>query len=158
MRLLPPAALLLAVPLLAQQAPIPDQPFAESVDVSVANVEVFVTDRDGRSVRGLARGDFDLFVDGKKVEIVNFSEIAEGSPVAVKEAPPAPQTAGTAPAPSQAEPLPPPEPPPLSLVVFVDNDNLSPFGRNRVLRQVQEFLGSTLGPRDRAMLVTTIRG
>jgi hypothetical protein len=81
MKLLSTAALLLALPLPAQQTPIPDQPFVESIDVSVANVEVTVTDREGRPVRGLTRGDFDLFVDGRKVEIVNFSEIAEGSPV-----------------------------------------------------------------------------
>jgi VWFA-related protein len=155
MRLLPTAALLLAFPLLAQQAPIPDQPFAESIDVSVANVEVYVTDRDGRAVRGLTQKDFDLFVDGKKVEIVNFSEIAEGSPVPAPEAPPVPQTAGAAPVPQAA---PAPEAPPLSLVVFVDNDNLRPFGRNRVLRQLKDFLGSAVGPRDRVMIVTHEQG
>lgn len=152
MRLLPTAALLLAFPLPAQQAPVPDQPFAESIDVSVANVEVFVTDRDGRSVQGLTRGDFDLFVDGKKVEIVNFSEIAEGSPA---PAPEAPQASGAAPA-LQAAPV--PEAPPLSLVVFVDNDNLRPFGRNRVLRQLKSFLDSAVGPRDRVMIVTHEQG
>ena len=52
MRLLPMAVLLLALPLPASQETIPDQPFAESIDVSVANVEVAVTDRDGRHVRG----------------------------------------------------------------------------------------------------------
>ncbi len=155
MRLLPTAALLLAFPLLAQQAPIPDQPFAESIDVSVANVEVFVTDRDGRAVQGLTRGDFDLFVDGRKVEIVNFSEVAEGAPVPAPEAPPVPQIAGAVPAPQTA---PAPEAPPLSLVVFVDNDNLRPFGRNRVLRQLKDFLDSAVGPRDRVMIVTHDQG
>lgn len=151
--------LLLAVPLLAQQAPVPDQPFAESIDVSVANVEVAVTDRDGRHVQGLGRGDFDLFVDGKKVEVVNFSEVAErpaGPASGTKAAPPvvvpaAPESPGEALAP-------PPEPPPLTLVVFVDNDNLLPSGRNRVLRQVKSFLDSTVGPRDRVMLVTHEQG
>src|ERR1700759_628030 len=116
MKFLPTAALLLALPLPAQQAPIPDQPFVEAIDVSVANVEVTVTDREGRSVRGLTREDFDLFVDGRKVEIVNFSEIAEGSPVPTREAAPAPAPAEAAPAPQQAAPLPPPEAPPLSMV------------------------------------------
>lgn len=158
MKLLPTAALLLALPLPAQQAPIPDQPFAESIDVSVANVEVTVTDREGRPVRGLTRGDFDLFVDGRKVEIVNFSEIAEGSPVPTQEASPAPATAEGAPAPQQAAPPPLPEAPPLSLVVFVDNDNLRPFGRNRVLRQLKDLLDPAVGPRDRVMLVTHDQG
>jgi VWFA-related protein len=156
MRLLPTAVLLLALPLLARQETIPDQPFAESIDVSVANVEVAVTDRDGRHVQGLARGDFELFVDGKKVEIVNFSELAEGSP-AVPRAPASVPSAGIAP-PAEAAPAPPPEPPALALVVFVDNDNLRPVDRNRVLRQVKDFLGSAVGPRDRVMLVTHDQG
>jgi len=156
MRLLPMAALLLALPLLASQETIPDQPFAESIDVSVANVEVAVTDREGRHVQGLGRGDFDLFVDGKKVEIVNFSELAEGAPAATKE--PAPVPPASAAPPAEAAPAPLPEPPALALVVFVDNDNLRPADRNRVLRQVKDFLGSAVGPRDRVMLVTHDQG
>jgi VWFA-related protein len=158
MRLLPTAALLLALPLLAQQAPIPDQPFAESIDISVANVEVAVTDRGGRHVQGLTRGDFDLFVDGKEVEIVNFSEVAESSPVPAKPPAPSPAVAATPEIPAEAAPAPPPEPPPLALVVFVDNDNLRPPDRNRVLRQVKGFLDSAVGPRDRVMLVTHEQG
>lgn len=161
MRLLPTAALLLALPLLAQepaQEPIPDQPFAESIDVEVANVEVYVTGRDRQPVQGLSQGDFELFVDGRKVEIVNFSEVAEGSAVPAKESPAPPAVAG-AEAPTDAiTPAPPPEPPPLSLVAFVDNDNLRPFGRNRVLRQVQGFLDSSVGPKDRVMLVSHDQG
>ena len=154
MRLLPTATLLLALPLLAQE-PIPDQPFAESIDVEVANVEVYVTGRDGRPVQGLSRADFELFVDGQKVEIVNFSEVAEGSMVAAKEPPPQPVAGAETP---DITPAPPPEPPPLSLVVFVDNANLRPAGRNRVLRQVQSFFDSAVGPRDRVMLVTNDQG
>jgi VWFA-related protein len=148
-------ALLFSAPLLAQ-GPIPDPPFAASIDVSVANVEVAVTDGEGRHVQGLAREDFELFVDGRKVEIVNFSEIAESSPVTQEKkvetaAAVAPEAAGEAVTPV-------PEPPPLTLVVFVDNDNLQPSGRQRVLRQVKEFLDSAVGPRDRVMLVTHEQG
>src|SRR5215218_9981747 len=157
MRLLPTAVLLLALPLPASQETIPDQPFAESIDVSVASVEVAVTDREGRHVQGLGRGDFDLFVDGRKVEIVNFSELAEGAPAAATKEP-APAPPDGAPPPAEAAPAPPPDPPALSLVVFVDNDNLRPADRNRVLRQVKDFLGSAVGPRDRVMLVTHDQG
>ena len=156
MRLLPLALLLLALPLPASQETIPAQPFAESIDVSVASVEVAVTDREGRHVQGLGRGDFDLFVDGRKVEIVNFSELAEGAPAVTREPAPAPSD-GAAP-PAEAAPAPLPEPPALSLVVFVDNDNLRPADRNRVLRQVKDFLGSAVGPRDRVMVVTHDQG
>jgi VWFA-related protein len=155
MRLLPMAALFLAFPLLAWQETMPAQPFAEAIDVSVANVEASVTDRDGRHVQGLARGDFDLFVDGKKVEIVNFSEVAESSPVRTKEPAPSPAPAATPEPLAEAAPA---LPPPLALVVFVDNDNLRPGDRNRVLRQVKGFLDLAIGLRDRVMLVTHEQG
>ncbi|MFL6194530.1 MAG: VWA domain-containing protein [Thermoanaerobaculia bacterium] len=154
MRFLPAATLLLAFPLLARQEPVPDQPFAESIDVSVANVEVYVTDRSGQPARGLSRDDFQLFIDGKPVTIVNFAEVAEGSRVAEPELAVATEPA---PEPVQAAPAPPPADA-LSLVVYVDNDNLRPFGRNRVLRQLQGFLDSMVGPRDRVMVVTHEQG
>lgn len=161
MKALSAAVLFLSLPLLAQQEPIPDQPFAESIDVEVANVEVYVTGRDGRPVQGLSRDDFELLVDGRKVEIVNFSEVAEGSGVPAKEPSPVhPETAVASPPVSSPPEIaaPAPEPDPLSLVVFVDNDNLRPFGRNRVLRQLRSFLDSSVGPRDRVMLVTHDQG
>ncbi|HEV2844462.1 MAG TPA: VWA domain-containing protein, partial [Thermoanaerobaculia bacterium] len=152
--LLPLAALLLALPLPARQEPVPAPPFAESIDVEVVNVEVQVTDREGRRVPGLDRGDFELFVDGRPVEIVNFAEVAEGSTVAPKEPlPSAPQESLPAP-PGEAAPAAPSEPEPLSLVIYVDNDNLRPFRRNRALQQLGEVLDGMLGPRDRTMLVT----
>lgn len=149
--LLPLAALLLALPLPARQEPVPAQPFAESIDVEVVNVEVQVADRDGRRIQGLARGDFDLFVDGQRVEIVNFSEVAEGSAVGPKD-PAAAAPVEPVPEPAEATAL--PEPEPLSLVVYVDNDNLRPFRRNRALQQLGQVLDGMVGPRDRVMLVT----
>ncbi|HUP21353.1 MAG TPA: VWA domain-containing protein [Thermoanaerobaculia bacterium] len=53
--------------------------FAEVIEVRVVNVEVVVTDRDGRRVPGLAAADFELLVDGKPVPIEYFSEIRDGS-------------------------------------------------------------------------------
>lgn len=150
-----PFVFLLALPLPAQQEPIPEQPFADTIDVEVVNVEVYVTDREGRHVKGLTRGDFQLLVDGRPAEIVNFSEVTEGALASGMEAPAIPPTAGVA-APGEA-PLP-PAPEPLSLVVYVDNDNLRPFTRNRVLRQLRDFLAANVGPRDRVMLVTHEQG
>jgi VWFA-related protein len=158
MRFLPTAALLLVLPLAAQQEPLPDQPFAESIDVSVANVEVYVTDSQGRPVQGLPRDEFELLIDGRKVEIVNFAEVAEGSQAFPEKALPAETpVAGTGEGQGAAA-APAAEPEPLSLVVFVDNDNLRPFGRNRVLRQLQGFFDSGVSSRDRVMLVTHEQG
>ena len=42
----------------------------------------------------------------------------------------------------------------LSLIVYVDNFNLRPFNRNRVLRDLRQFLNENVRPGDRVMLVT----
>lgn len=52
----------------------PDRTFVESVDVEVIEVDVVVTDRKGRPVRGLGREDFELYADGERIEISNFAE------------------------------------------------------------------------------------
>src|SRR5688500_5203049 len=60
-------------------APPADDAFGESVDVNVVNVEVYVTDKQGRPVTGLRREDFDLLEDGKKVEVTNFEALTGAS-------------------------------------------------------------------------------
>jgi VWFA-related protein len=152
LRVLP--ALLLAVPLLAQETP-PLEPFTEAIDVKVVNVEVYVTDRDGRRVQGIGRDDFELFEDGKRVEIVNFAEVSERAP-----SPPAPVEASTSQAP-EAEPAPVApieERDRLHLLVYVANFNLTPVTRNRVLRQLRSFLEETVRLDARVMLVTHDEG
>ena len=69
------ALALLAGPALAQDS---EQTFFESIDVNVVNVEVYVTDRDGKRIHGLTRDDFQVFEDGKPVEISNFYAVSEG--------------------------------------------------------------------------------
>ncbi len=57
----------------AQDEPPPSGVFGERVDVEVVNVDVVVTDRDGRRVTDLGRDDFELRIDGKPVPIEYFS-------------------------------------------------------------------------------------
>jgi len=56
--------------------------FADVIDVRVVNVEVVVTDEQGRRVHGLTAADFELLVDGRPVPLDYFSEIREGRAVA----------------------------------------------------------------------------
>jgi VWFA-related protein len=125
---------------------------AESVEVTVVNIDVVVRDRAGQQLAGLTRDDFVLFVDGKKVEISNFSgppAPAGGAAVFAMsresraEAPvaPAAATAGT----SGRQRL--------NLVVCVDSVNLLPYRRNRLLEQVRGFVRKSLSPDDLVMLV-----
>lgn len=72
----------LALTAQAQQPPATQPPlFGEEIDVRVVNLEVVVTDREGRRVPGLKAGDFRLRVDGKEVPIEYFSEIKDGRTV-----------------------------------------------------------------------------
>lgn len=65
-------------PMAAQQAPsrpvIPA--LGETVEVSIINVDVIVTDASGRRVRGLTKNDFEIFEDGKLQPVSNFAEYA----------------------------------------------------------------------------------
>lgn len=129
----------------------PEEQFAETVDVQVVNVEVRVTDRKGRPVTGLTQEDFELYEDGRRVEIEYFAENRAG-----------PEEGGGA----QAEPqesaqaagrdLPVDALPPPGLrhfVVFLDLDHLAPGGLRKVLPDLESFTGEVLGPEDRVMVV-----
>jgi hypothetical protein len=52
--------------------------FEDRVDVAVAEIIVSVADGDGRPVRGLAREDFVVKEDGRRVAITNFEAVDRG--------------------------------------------------------------------------------
>jgi VWFA-related protein len=122
----------------------------EMVDVTVANVEVVVTDPDGNRVRGLQREDFQILEGGVLQKISNFAEIGEPKPA------PTAKTAVAAPAPEQA---PPPETaateeaPPRRIVIFVDLMTMDMFQRKRVLASLAPLLDE-ITPRDEVMVVS----
>ncbi len=136
----------------AQPAP---ETFGETIDVRVVNVDVWVTDRDGNPVTGLTAGDFEVREDGRPVELSNFFEFTDGLDATARE-----QEAATfrdrRPRESDLDRFIPAEPPPpehrLSLMVYVDNNNLTPTDRNRLLPFLRNFLSVQLSPYDRAML------
>jgi VWFA-related protein len=132
---------LLPLPAPAQPAsaavPPAGEVFSETIDVSVVNVQVFVSERAGKPVRGLGRDDFQLLVDGKPVPITNFyaGDEAAAEPGAAREAIPAAQR--------------------LTLVIYVDDVNLSEQGRALLLPQVESFLRASLHPSDRVLIASS---
>ena len=146
------AFLLCATSVAAQPAP---ETFGETIDVRVVNVDVWVTDRDGNPVTGLTADDFEVREDGRPVELSNFFEFTDGLDATARE-----QEAATfrdrRPRQSDLDRFVPAEPPPpehrLSLMVYVDNNNLTPTDRNRLLPFLRNFLSVQLSPYDRAML------
>ncbi len=116
--------------------------FGESVDVRLVNIEVVVTDGKDQRVSGLGPEDFRLLVDGKEVEISNFSEVREGQVVtAVGREPGA-----AVPLPSVEKVV------PTNYLVFIDDFFSFAIHRNRVLNKLSEQL-SVLGENDRVALV-----
>jgi len=99
-------------------------------------VHVAVTDSRGRPVRDLGREDFALYEDGRPVSIVAFHP-------PVGAAAPLDAAAPTSPDAALAPAEPPPEP--ITFVAYLDNWNLTPQGRTRVLPGLESFLKEQLG-------------
>jgi len=143
------AAACLTAASVAQPPPDVTTPYGERVEVEVVNVDVVVTDRDGRRVTGLARGDFELRVDGKPLAIEYFS----APPGAARPRPAAPATVPDL-APAPVEPLPPSAAEPEGaalLVIYVDQSALGHFVRGHTLTELREF-ARTREPHERLML------
>jgi VWFA-related protein len=147
-----------AKPAAAPPADDAQELFVETVNVNVVNVDVYVTDKQGKRVNGLTKNDFELFEDGRPVAVTNFFAVEDGKST-IKEEPAAPPPSAGAPAapapPPAAEPaLPTPEDQRLRLVIYIDNFNLHPFNRNRVMSELRAFINEKLKRDDQVMLVT----
>ncbi len=127
----------------------PEAPFFDTLDVKVVNIEVFVTDKRGNPVTGLEREDFTIYEDRQPITVTNFYAVANGQPVV-------PVEGGEVVAEARDPRLRVariPENQRLHVVVYVDNFNIEPFHRNRVFRQLRQFLRS-LDAGTRVMLVS----
>lgn len=134
--------------------PIGGLTFAEEIELTIANLVVYVTDKKGRAVTDLTADDFEVFQDGDQKQITNFKlytdEIIRSE---LKEEPlpgiPLP-TPATDPA---TDPAVDSGPVPVHLVLYIDNENLQPLDRNRVLSQTRDFVRTSLHPPARMMVV-----
>jgi len=142
-----PSPLRAAAPPAAPAAPVTAaaETFSESIQVSVVDLDVFVTDKAGKPVTGLRKEDFTVLEDGKPVEVSNF--FAEnGRTAAAASAAGARIPSATAAAPGSTDQR-------LRLVVFIDDVNFSVANRSRILQSVGTFLHTELKPGDEAMIV-----
>lgn len=121
-------------------------PVSETVEVSITNVDVVVTDSKGNRVTGLTKDDFEVFQDGVPQTITNFYAVAGGkllledgkeipldSPAAAEEIPRELKT---------------------RYVIYIDNLNIQPQNRNRMFKRLKEFVAENVGPHAEAMVVT----
>ena len=130
--------------------PIGGLTFVDEIELTIANLVVYVTDKKGLAVTDLTKDDFEIYQDGAPKQITNFklytdeiirSEYREPSGIQLAEPSPAPDNS------VQAGPL------PAHLVLYIDNQNLNPLDRNRVLSQTRDFVRDSLHPPARMMVV-----
>ncbi len=142
-------------PAIAQDEEIPPEAFAESVDVEVVNVEVRVSDRQGRPITGLTRDDFRLFENGERVEITYFAEIDERIPAGPAGPAEAARSEPAAPpdAPADESWAAAPAPDPRDFVIFLDLGHLTPAGMKKTFGDLRTFVDDLLRPGDRVMVV-----
>lgn len=119
------AVLSLALPLTGQEPPAEIPVLDEVIDVRVVNVEAVVTSESGQRVRGLSKGDFRLLVDGQEVPVEYFTEVEEGTSVAVEP----------------TAPLPTGEAVGRSYLVYLDDSFSLQNRRNEVLEKLERDLG-----------------
>jgi len=141
------ASLIAATP----QTPAPDIPkTSESIEVSIVNVDVFVTDRSGKHVRGLTKDDFEIYEDGKLQPVTNFTEYE--SDVANEEMTVEGTTAAAAPtrapveAPRQHR----------TLVVFIDRFQTPAQKADEVFDQLKALLHKAVRPGDSVTIVSWV--
>ena len=124
--------------------------FADRIEVTVANLVVYVTDKKGRAVTDLTKDDFEVFQDGTAKQISNFKlytdEIIRHQLASAEAA----LMPGPTPIPGAEVPV---GPIPVHLVLYIDNQNLDPLDRNRVLSQAREFVRTSLHPPAQMMVV-----
>jgi VWFA-related protein len=132
-------------PLLAQEA-APEESFGESIEVSVVNLDVFVTDKKGQPLNGLKKEDFEVLEDGRPVAISNFYTESRAGASAPSD------SNGAKPAAER------PADQRLRLVVYVDDVNTEPGSRGPILKSLIGFLRGELVPGDEVMLVRYNQG
>ncbi|MHB8798160.1 MAG: VWA domain-containing protein [Thermoanaerobaculia bacterium] len=143
MRILALLALLAASAAPAAEPPATPPRAAASVEVTLFNLDVVVTDPTGARVRGLKAEDFEVRHDGKVVTVSNFSEIRAG------EAGPTPGPEPDAAAPASATR------PPRRIVLFFDRLYIPDAARRAELFDaLSRLLEVSIEEGDEAMVVT----
>ena len=148
---------------LAQEKPAAEKPaegqvgglrFVDVSEVTVVNVDVSVFDKNGPIV-GLTRDDFEVFQDGKLQELTNFAFYSEPGAAPAPTPPPPPSAPSASPVPTGTPEAAPTVPPrePLFITLYIDNENVLPLNRNRVLNRVNDFVNDYVKAPDQAMLV-----
>ncbi|HEX8252515.1 MAG TPA: VWA domain-containing protein [Thermoanaerobaculia bacterium] len=141
------ALCLISLSSFAQPAPLTT---GETIEVSLVNVDVVVTDRAGNRVHGLTAADFEIREDGELQPITNFTEYApvKTSTVGPPETPRATTNVST-----ETETTTPPSAR-RAIVVFVESMTLAPFRAKPIFDSMRAMLRRTVRPGDAVAVVS----
>lgn len=119
--------------------------YLERVEVTVANVDVVVTDAQGNPVRGLTKDDFEISEDGKRQPITNFSaiDVAPGAEPAAGGGEPKTGELPQASAPQRR-----------MVVFFVDIADIEPTRRVKFFKGIRDFCDEVLRDDDLVSVLT----
>ncbi len=125
--------------------PVGGLAFKEEVQVTVVNVPVYVTDKQGNPVTDLTAEDFRILQDGQERPLSHFQLYTKES-VRDHYQEPAPPTVLTRPTAHEVASVPPAGIRPSFMTIYVDHENLRPLDRNRVLNQLTSFVRDNCRP------------
>ena len=130
------AAIVLAATVATTTPQTKPVPYLESIEVTVNNVDVIVTDRAGNRVHGLQQSDFELLENNAPQTISNFSEYrgSERAPVATTAPEALPQAR--------------------KFVMLFDDLSLHPATAAEFRKRTDALVGSVMQPGDELMILT----
>ena len=116
-------------------------PYVMNVEVRLHNIDVIVTNKDGKAVEGLTKNDFELLEDGKSQPITNFAAYADRVDTA-------PATTANGAAAPIAVPA-----PTRHFVFFVDEMSMHPMTRAKLASQATALLEQTMREGDQGTVI-----
>lgn len=116
------------------------QPYIETFELRLHNLDLVVTDREGKPVSGLTKDDFAVLENGAPQEITNFSVAEESAGDRAGR----PIVAGETPAPQRT---------PRKFVFFLDELALHPASRGKLLKNALTLMKGSMRAGDTAAVV-----
>jgi VWFA-related protein len=120
---------------------------SETVNVRVMDLDVVVSDKDGRPVNGLAREEFQVKIDKKPVSIDYFASVREGAVHSPDLSTLSPDLILKQYEKDRAAFV------PRHFLIFLDSQSISPGQRRRAAEALKDLV-TRLGPSDEALLIS----
>ena len=113
----------------------------ETIDVSIVNLDVIVTDKHGHRIHGLTKDDFEVFEDGKPQAITNFAAYAPEASIVGSKA----GVEASAATPKRQR---------RTIAIFIENFRLAPFRTEPIFASLKKTLRDVIAPGDAVLIAT----